>query len=73
MDVEDIKDTLIQQKAKLDASGVDRVLHRNPAGKRLEYDAGYFYGYYDAIVTFIDAIKEAQNGEVNQSNVDSKI
>ena len=60
MDVSFIKKTLIAQKAKLDASGVDRVLHRNPMGKRLEYDAGYFYGYYDAIVTFIGAIDAAE-------------
>lgn len=63
MDVEDIKNGLIEQKAKLDASGVDRVLHRNPVGKHREYDAGYFYGYYDAIETFIGAIKEVERDE----------
>lgn len=63
MDVKDIERALRYQKAKLDASGVDHVLHRNPAGKHREYDAGYFYGYYDAIETFIGAIKEAERNE----------
>ena len=63
MDVKDIERALRYQKAKLDASGVDRVLHRNLKGKHREYDAGYFYGYYDAIVTFIEAIKEAGQDE----------
>jgi len=66
MDLKDIKDALTKQKAKLDASGVDHVLHRSPAGKRREYDAGYFYGYYDAIVNILKSIdKGEQNGEVN--------
>lgn len=63
MDVSFIKETLIAQKAKLDASGVDRVLHRNPTGKHREYDAGYFYGYYDAIVTFIGALNAAEQDD----------
>ena len=74
MDVKDIERALRYQKAKLDASGVDRTLHREPAGQRREYDAGYFYGYYDAIVNLLESIKKGeQNGEVNQSNADSKI
>ena len=74
MDVKDIERALRYQKAKLDARGVDRVLHRNPAGKHRVYDAGYFYGYYDAIVNILESIRKGeQNDEVNQSNADSKI
>lgn len=66
MDVKDIERSLRYQKAKLDASGVDRVLHRNLAGTRREYDAGYFYGYYDAVMNILESIKKGeQNGEVN--------
>ena len=60
MDVKDIERALRYQKAKLDASGVDRVLHRNPTGKHREYDAGYFYGYYDSIVKILEAIKKGE-------------
>lgn len=60
MDVKDIERALRYQKAKLDASGVDRTLHREPAGRRREYDAGYFYGYYDAILKVLEAIKKGE-------------
>jgi len=66
MDLKDIKRALCYQKAKLDASGANHVLHRNPAGKHREYDAGYFYGYYDAIINVLESIEKGeQNGEVN--------
>lgn len=65
MDVKDLERALRYQKAKLDASGVDRTLHRQPAGHRREYDAGYFYGYYDAVVTILESIEKGETGGLN--------
>lgn len=62
MDLKDVKAMLFEQKVALDASGIDRNLHREPVGRRIlfAYDSGYFYGYYDAIMKILELIEKGE-------------
>jgi hypothetical protein len=60
MDLKDVKTMLFEQIGAIKASGVAGKLHREPAGRQIAYDSGYFYGYYDAIMKILELIEKGE-------------